>query len=144
MRLSEYLAARGQLAASVPIGNRAALHAFFFGEEYTVELMLAQTITSYRFDTLDEALDVFRSEFEADTSAIPNVQVMSYGEACALRPAFMPAFGPAAADVLVVTRVERNMMFAAPPIETFVEDISRLVTYYSISGSWDQTDRSNL
>jgi hypothetical protein len=57
----------------------------------------------------------------------------------------VPTFGPAPDRVLAVTRSERNLNFPRPPMEFYVEDIEKAVTFYSLTGNWDQMDgRSNL
>jgi hypothetical protein len=179
MLLAAYLASRGQLPMDAPAASSfAAIRAFLFGEEYTVELTLDGQVSSYRFDTLADALAVLTSEFEADERFIPNIEIATYkatrdpkfgvttlarGERKGFTPNPMqerqaqiiqtftginkpiPTFGPAIDRVLAVTHAERNMAFPRPPIAFYTEDIEKAVTYYSLTGTWDQMDgRSNL
>lgn len=180
MLLAQYLAAKGHLPAGALAANSfAAIRAFLFGEEYTVELTLDADVHSYRFDTLDDALAVLASEFASDDRFLPEIQIVSYSKTRdrkfgqlaqvvgnektgysppalrdpvkdALRFGFaampqVPTFGPAADRVLAVTRSERNLAFPAPEMEYYTEDIKQAVTYYSLTGNWDQFEgRSNL
>jgi hypothetical protein len=177
MLLADHLALRGHLPAGSPASSSfSAIRAFLFGEEYTVELTLDGNVTSYRFDTLGEALDVLRGEFERDDRFIPEIGIIDYSKtrdpgfgivnlASGERPGYnprhmtkdqitammagtaaqVPTFGPAPTRVLAVTRAERNEAFPRPPMEFYVEDIEKAVTFFSISGTWDQMDgRSNI
>lgn len=57
----------------------------------------------------------------------------------------VPTFGAAPDRVLAVTLAERNINFPMPGIGYYVEDIEKAVTFYSLTGTWDQLDgRSNL
>lgn len=181
MLLGSYLASQGLL----PIEDAAAsafsaIRAFLFGEEYTVELMLDGVVSSYRFPDLVTALDVLKSEFEADDRFIPEVQIVAYSatrhskfgeirkqvgaersgytpvemapsrrqvyqQVFLTNPTQIPTFGAAPDRVLAVTRAERNINFPAPGIGFYAEDIEKAVTFYSLTGTWDQMDgRSNL
>jgi hypothetical protein len=182
MMLGAYLAGHGLL----PINNPAAsafsvIRTFLFGEEYTVELVLEGAVSSYRFPTLADALDVLRSEFSADPRFIPQVEIVDYkatynpkfgeiakqvgAERSGYRPEKMkndrkvnyqraftqaqasqvPTFGAAPDRVLAVTRAERNINFPMPDIDFYIGDIEKAVTFYSLTGTWDQLNgRSNL
>lgn len=177
MLLAQHLAQRGLLPAGSPASSAfSAIRAFLFGEEYTVELALDGEVSSYRFDTLAEALDVLKAEFEKDERFVPDIQIVDYAKTRAAsfgvvnlasgeRPGFtpknmtpdqisaflhgtanqVPTFGPAPTRVMAVTRAERNLNFPRPPLEFYTEDIEKAVTFFSISGTWDQLDgRSNL
>lgn len=179
MRLGEYLAGRGLLPMqAAAASNQSVIRAFLFGEEYTVELALDGAVSSYRFDTLDEALDVLQGEFDRAPKFLPEIQIVDYSKTrnakFGLAPAVgnekpnvkvaalkddqldalrymmqglqqVPTFGPAASRVLAVTFAERNMAFPAPPVEFYAEEVREAVTYFSLTGTWDQMDgRTNL
>jgi hypothetical protein len=182
MLLGAYLADQGLLPINDPAASAfSAIRAFLFGEEYTVELVLDDVVSSYRFPTLTDALGVLRSEFSVDDRFIPQIGIVDYkstrnrkfGEIAKqvgaersgyrpeemktdrkahLRQAFninvanqVPTFGAAPDRVLAVTRAERNVNFPMPGIDFYIEDIEKAVTFYSLTGTWDQMgDRSNL
>lgn len=177
MRLAGYLAARGLLPMdAAPASSLSVIRAFLFGEEYTVEMALDGKIESFRFDSLDDALDVMVSEFRRETAFMPDIQIVDYAKTRSIHfgtqqavggekpnvklryddkldalvgmmtgATQVPTFGPAPGRVLAVTRVERNMLFPMPPLEAYAEDVRTAVTYFSLTGNWDQLDgRSNL